>query len=459
MIKKMSFVHWASLLALICVCAILMFVPDAHAAVVSVAGFSAMDPNLATAVGVGMAGRLSMQQMREKRNELSKETRNLLDKNTHANWDEDSQKKYDENLAEIERLDGAMQREQRMLDLDAEKHFENLGGKERELPEGSVKRLHDTWMRRGDKAIDEEGWATLRQNTMSTTTGSEGGYTVPTEMATTILEALKAYGGMREVATTIRTATGAQMDFPTSNGTSEEGEIVAQNASATDADPTFGTKALNSFKYGSKVIVVPIELLQDSAVDVNGFVFNRINSRIGRITNKHHTIGAGTTEPMGIVTASTAGRAGAVSATPIITYDDLVDLEHSVDPAYRLAPKWMMNDQMVKLVRKLKDSQNRPLWLPSYDAGIRGSRPNELLGNPVVINQHMPVPAASAKSLLFGDFSKYVIRDVMQVTLYRFTDSAYAKKGQVGFLAFMRCDGNLMDIGGAVKHFVHGAAA
>lgn len=71
----------------------------------------------------------------------------------------------------------------------------------------------------------------------------------------------------------------------------------------------------------------------------------------------------------------------------------------------------------------------------------------------------MPVPAAAAKSIAFGDFSLYKIRDVMAITLFRFNDSAYVKKGQVGFLAWMRSGGNLIDVGGAVKLFQHGAAA
>src|SRR3546814_8857227 len=88
-----------------------------------------------------------------------------------------------------------------------------------------------------------------------------GGYTVPTTVATTILDALKAYGGMRQVATIIRMASGEPMQFPTSDGTSEEGEIVAENQSASDEDITFGTKGLPVYKYSSKVVTVPWELL------------------------------------------------------------------------------------------------------------------------------------------------------------------------------------------------------
>lgn len=432
------------------------------AAVAGLAGHPAsmlMDPSMAGILGAGAIGRLSMQQMREKRNDLSKETRNLLDKNTHDKWDDASQKTYDDNVAEIDRLDAAITREQRILDLSAEKHFKDAGGKETDLPANSdAVKIYNKWLRGGDNAISAEEWSTIR-NTMSTTTPGEGGYTVQTDVAKSILDALKAYGGMREVSEVIVTAQGNPMSFPTSDGTSEEGEIVAENGAVDSADASFSVKSLSVYKYSSKVITVPIELLQDSASDIEAFVRQRLAARLGRITNKHFTTGTGSGQPNGVVTASAAGKAGAVSATPAITYDDLVDLEHSVDPAYRALAKWMMHDQTVKLIRKLKDSAGRPIWVPSYDGGISKGAAAELLGKPLVVNQHMATPAASAKTVLHGDFSYYKIRDVMAISLFRFTDSAYAKNGQVGFLAFMRTGGNLVDVGGAVKHFVHGAAS
>lgn len=402
----------------------------------------------------------TIQEKRERRNALVKDTRNLMDKTVHPEWTEELQQKYDGNMEKVEALDAEIGREQKLMDLEAEEEFapQNhprpaAGGREQGGP------VFDKWLRGGDAALSAEDWQAVR-NTMSTGTGDEGGYTVPEEWATQVLEALKAYGGMRDVATTIQTATGVQMNYPTSDGTSEEGEIVPENTSATDSDPDFGTKALNAYKFSSKVITVPIELIQDSAVDIEAFVRGRIEQRLARITNRLYTVGTGTNQPTGIVTASTAGKVGATSATPAVTYGDLLDLQHSVDPAYRNGrDRWMLHDSMLKLIRKLKDDQGRPLYLPSYDAGIRGGVPAELMGRPLTINQNMAEPAADAKSMLYGDFSNYIIRDVMAFTLFRFNDSAYAKKGQVGFLAWMRSGGNHVDVGGAVKHFQHGAAA
>lgn len=89
-----------------------------------------------------------------------------------------------------------------------------------------------------------------------------------------------------------------------------------------------------------------------------------------------------------------------------------------------------------------------------------GGAPDMLLGAPLVINNQMAVPAPSARSILFGDFQYYIVRDAMQIQLFRFADSPFIKKGQIGFLAWMRSGGNYIDAGGgAIKHFQHGAAA
>ena len=290
----------------------------------------------------------------------------------------------------------------------------------------------------------------------STGTDAQGGYTVPTEVSGTIIEALKAFGGMRSVATVISTATGVPMTMPTSDGTTEEGEILGENTAAAAADPSFGVVNLGVHKYSSKTVAVPIELLQDSNADIEAFVNNRLITRLGRITNKHFTVGTGSSQPSGVLTGATLGVTGAKAQVDSVTYDDLVELEHSLDPAYREGGRcaFMFADATLKAIKKLKDGQGRPLWLPGIDV----KEPASILGYRYVINQSVPAMAATAKSVLFGDFSKYIIRDAMGITMYRFADSAFAQKGQVGFLAFMRSGGVLTDTQ-AVKFFQHGAAA
>jgi hypothetical protein len=107
--------------------------------------------------------------------------------------------------------------------------------------------------------------------------------------------------------------------LPTSDGTAEVGEIIAENTTATSADISFGTKSLVAYKYSSKVVAVPFELLQDSNVDVEAFVRKRLATRLGRITNTHFTTGTGSSQPNGVVTAATTGYTCANSTTQVTT--------------------------------------------------------------------------------------------------------------------------------------------
>ena len=401
---------------------------------------------------------MSIQQLRESRNGFALEARKLMDETKDQKWTAEHQLKYDNITGNITDLDARIEREQKVLDLAAEEHFAHkevkAGKKDTEDHLGEIQ-IFDKWMRRGERGLSQEQ-AQKFYNTMSTTTPGEGGYTVPTSISSNLIESLKAFGGMRSVATIINTDQGNPMNFPTSDSTSEVGEILAENAAAAVLDPSFGTVGLNCYKYSSKVVTVPIELLQDSSVDIEAFVRALIVRRIGRITNQHFTTGTGTGQPRGVVTGAALGKTGTSGQTLTVIYDDLVDLQESVDEAYQQGGncRFMMAQGSRKVIRKIKDTSGRPIWTPSYEGGIGVGAADMLLGKELVINNDMPAMAANAKSIIFGDFSKYMIRDALSVQLMRFDDSAFASKGQVGFLAFIRSGGNLVDTG-AVKHYAN----
>ena len=403
----------------------------------------------------------SIQALREQLAARAQEVRALVEKNNES-WKPEHQAAYDAGMAEVEDLKAQIGRVEAALQFDAEARDNEAIANAAAKKAGGAKQgdkaaeLYAKYLRGGDKSLSAEEWREIR-NTMSTTTGSEGGYTVQSEVANRIVDALKAYGGMRAAATVIRTDMGNDLSFPTSDGTSEVGELIAQNTTATAADPTFGTAAVVAYKFSSKIAAVPFELLQDSQVDIATFVENRLVTRIGRITNTYFTTGTGSSQPFGVVTRASSGKVGTSGQTLTVIFDDLVDLVHSVDPAYRAAPgvRFMMADSSLKVVRKLKDSSNRPVFLPGYD-GLGGAMGDSLLGYPITINQDVAVMAANAKSILFGDFGQYVLRDVMAPTLFRFEDSAYAKLGQVGFLMWHRSGGNLLDTA-SVKYYANSA--
>jgi HK97 family phage major capsid protein len=406
----------------------------------------------------------TIQAMRERRNALAKETRNLLDQNPASTWNADHQKVYDEKLAEVERIDAAISREQKVLDL----HNENVAVEavvERTKGDKSAgAEALRAFAKGGLSGLTPEQLREMRarqtpdiQNAMSTTTTTEGGYTVATEYMKRLEEVLKVYGGMRQVATVIQTASGATMNFPTADTTAEVGEIVGQNSAVSALDTTFGNVSLDVYKYSSKKIALPFELIQDSFIDIEGYIVDLLGRRIGRIQNTHFTTGSGSSQPYGIVTGASAGVTAATGHTTDVIYTDLVNLQHSVDPAYRRNAKWMMADSSIKVIRKVLDGQNRPIFVPGYEVGSPGGAPDTLLGQPVVVNQDVAAMAANAKSIVYGDLSKYVIRDVMDLTLFRMTDSAFTLNGQVGFVGFQRSGGRLIDAGAAVRYYVNSA--
>jgi HK97 family phage major capsid protein len=418
---------------------------------------------------------MSIQALREQRNAKARALAEMTDEKRKWNAEKDLPI-WNALMDEHTEIDEQIKRLEKVMALTADQQQAELVGEraDRAIRDGGTKaktpmqQIHAKWLRGGDNALNAEDWTAIR-NTLSTTTNSQGGYTQQTEVAQEVLDALKLFGGMRAVADVFQTAMGNPINYPTSDGTSETGEIIAQNTTATALDPSFGSVALTTYKFSSKIIAVPFELLQDSQVDIEAFVRTRMVTRLGRITNTKFTLGAGdgSSEPNGIITAAGTGVTAANGTTQVtaITYGSLIDLVHSVDPAYRALGncRFMMNDSSIKVIRKIVDSQSRPIFVPGWTFGLptggpTGGAPDSILGYPIQVNQDVAAMGVSAKSIAFGDFSYYKIRDVMEVQMFRFTDSAYTKLGQVGFLAWMRSAGNFVDVGGAVKLFVNAAS-
>jgi HK97 family phage major capsid protein len=303
------------------------------------------------------------------------------------------------------------------------------------------------------RKLDDESVREWERRAQSVGTDSEGGYTAPDETMRALEVALLRFGGMRDVADVIRTESGQELPWPTLNDTGNTGAILAENTQVSEQAMTFSQLVLDAYKYTSKLVLVSVELLQDSSINIPEIVGTALGERIGRITNTHFTTGTGSSQPNGVATASTQGKVGTTGQTTSVIYEDLVDLQHSVDPEYRQRARWMFADSTLKVIKKLKDGDDRPLWA----AGIAVREPDTILGHPFTVNQAVAAMAANAKSILFGDFSKYKIRDVRNVTLLRL-DERYADFHQVAFLAFSRHDGDLLDAGThPVKHYANSA--
>lgn len=320
-----------------------------------------------------------------------------------------------------------------------------------------------SYVRGGIGELSGEEVRTLRtgwvENTevraLGTGTQAAGGYTVPPEFFNRIIEQVQFVAPMRQYAQVIVTDTGANLPWLTANETAVEGRIIGENTAVTETDTTFGQATVGSYTYSSDMTRVPFQLLQDTGIDLEAYLARLLGNRVGRVQNRHFTVGTGTGQPQGIVTGAQVAKVGAAGQVTTVTYDDLVDVADSIDPALAGAGnlRWMVSQSIRKVVRKLKDGQGRPLWEPSIQIGT----PDTLLGYGIVLNNHIPAPGASAKSMLFGDFvESYLIRDVRGFAVQRLNER-YAEFGQVAFLGFARADGVVQNTA-AVKAYQHPAA-
>lgn len=277
---------------------------------------------------------------------------------------------------------------------------------------------------------------------VSTGTGY-GGETIPTGFMYELERAMLTFGGMLQACRILRTPTGNDMVWPTSNDTSNAGvqinEVVDSTVLAmTEQTVATSSVTLKAWDFGSKIIRVTRDLLQDSAFDFASLIGQIIGERLGRIINTKATTGAGTTTMYGIVPASTLGKTA--TAKTVFTADELLDLKYSVDEAYARA--WMMKRATKGALRKLKDSNGQYLWQPSLQVGA----PATFDGDPIYENTDMPAATGSLKPVLYGDFQKYVIRQVNGMTVMR-SEERYMEYNQVAFVGIIRADGNLVDAG------------
>ncbi len=294
------------------------------------------------------------------------------------------------------------------------------------------------------------------QRAHSTMSLAAGGAVVApdTSMYGRIVEAMKWYGGMEAVGSEVYTTdTGADMPIATDDDTANVGAIIAEEATQTGAsNVTMGQVVLHSYLYSSKIVKVSWQLLQDASFDIEGYLARKLGMRLGRIQNQHFTTGTGVNQPQGLVTAATVGRQSATGNATSVTADDVLRVIRSVDPAYLPQAKFMMSSATALQYELLKDGNGQYLWRDG--AGFGGLTDKSgfnvtsgnLRGFPVVLNNDMPAMAASAKHTSFGDHSYYKIRRVKAIQLVRINE-LYVENGQVGFLAFLRADGGLVDAG------------
>lgn len=414
---------------------------------------------------------MNLKELRDAQQKVVVEARERLDLIT-SNTDEarsaELEASHDKAMAEFDRLEALISRAEKTE--AAEQRAEALRAKQRPTPadgetggqdDGAALDYRGAFIQLARagfnpqeisaeaRAVIKAGIAEFRAQ--STTAGA-GGYTVPTDLARVIDKTLKAWGPMydEDICTVITTASGNNLDFPKTDDTAVAAAQHTEAAAMTDdggVDATFTKMTLGAFAYDTEWVQISMELLQDSAVDIEQFIGELLGERLARRVNTELTTGDGTGDPLGIVAASTLGVTAAGAAA--VTFDELFDLYHAVDPAYRASPKarWMFNDGTLKAVRKLKGGDGQYIW---QMGDVRAGAPATLLDKPYSINQAVPAMTTGLKSIVFGDFSKYYVRKVGAPVVGVRREYYWPN---IGLAGVVRLDGDLIQTG-AVKHLI-----
>ncbi len=303
----------------------------------------------------------------------------------------------------------------------------------------------DAWAPRAItfKLTDAIKRSVMEQRTLSKLTAGAGGNLVPTGFVAQLYAHLVEAATVRQFAKTMTTDSGESLLVPKTT-THGAAALVAEAGTIAASDAAFGQVSIGAFKYG-QLIQLSTELVQDSAIDLLGYIAESGGRNAGLASGTNYVTGTGTAQPEGIMTNITAGVTLGTGNTTGFTVagsiDGLFDLYHSIVTGYRARAVWVMNDSTLAKVRKVRDTTNQYLWQPGLTAG----QPDTILGRPVFTDPNVASFAANAKVMAFGDFTAYyLIRDVDSVRFERSDDYAFAND-LITFRVLIRTDGRVID--------------
>ena len=333
---------------------------------------------------------------------------------------------------EIERLE-----RQRNIDDDLNKTIDTAlkgnPGAGLMKPDEKKGRASDAYTKAFWQAFRGKGNIQEVKDTLTIGSDPEGGYLVPDEYEHTLVAALQEENFFRGLAHTIRTSSGDHtIPVVASHG---EAAWMEECSAYPESDDTFSQVNLGAHKLGT-AIRVSEELMNDSVFDLESYITQEFARRIGTKEEEAFLVGDGNHKPLGVFQGA---EVGVTEAKTAITFDDMMDLYHSLRTPYRRNASWILNDSTVKAIRKLKDNNGNYIWQPSVQVG----QPDRILSLPYRTSSFVPELAAGNKVIALGDYSYYWIAD-RQGRKFKRLSELYAANGQIGFLASERVDGRLI---------------
>lgn len=263
--------------------------------------------------------------------------------------------------------------------------------------------------------------------TETTNSGADGGYAVPLQIDAIVQATLRDISPIRRIANVVQVGTSNYRRLITLNnvasGWVSEGDTTQQAATNT---VKFGTIAPPMGELYANPSATQA-MLDDSFFDLEGWLAQEIAREFARAEGAAFVGGSGVNRPLGFLTSPATGAAdparpigtlqyiatGVLGAFPtqtttVFPQDTIINLIHSLRPAYRQNASFVMNTQTLSVIRRMKDNYGGFSWTPSMVPG----QPDMLFGYPVIDCEDMPVIAPGSFSIAFGDFQAgYIIAD------------------------------------------------
>jgi len=302
------------------------------------------------------------------------------------------------------------------------------------------------------RSDDDTGMDLNLNGTGATGNAGNGLATTQYDIFMAVVDRLRKFGGMLQAADVVETSDGSPIHWAYSDDVGNMASIVGENVTQDSTPVTYQPVVVNQWTYRSGVWPISWQLISDSKVNIIEDVSRKLGIRLARRINLDATVGSGNGQPNGVVSALADSMISTTASDNALTYDDLNNLIHSVDPEYREQEGFalMMHDTTVQLLEQLTDINGRPIFLGPQSFGNITGAPNgviAVMGKTfrIIVNQSMPLYSQTAKPfVLAGDFKAYKVRLIESPRLEVLRER-YADLAAVGVQAYQRMDANLVD--------------
>lgn len=227
-------------------------------------------------------------------------------------------------------------------------------------------------------------------------TDAQGGHLVKDQELASVVNVLKAFGGVRSVATVIPRKQNIEIKHPLINDTANLAGRMSELGGVTNTNLVVGEVKISASNYTSGVFPISAELIRDSDYPIQKMVATYLGQRLARAQNKDATDHA---TFRGLLQDAPVGTAEFTLAA--IEYADLVAIQKEINRAY--SPTWMFNSNVLSELQLMVGTDGHPIWRPDLVGGV----PNLLMGKGYTINDDM-----DDDTILYGDFSYYHMVEV-----------------------------------------------